>query len=84
MKQINQTTENLMKQPEYVIVIARDRVQYEIYFPGYDIFVSLFSEPSVRWPTMVTSLLGIFTSLPEIFTSLLVYSFSAKMFLVLF
>ena len=31
---------------EYVIVIARDRVQYEIYFPSSDIFVSLFSEPS--------------------------------------
>ena len=30
----------------YVIVIARDRVQYEIYFPSSDIFVSLFSEPS--------------------------------------
>ena len=29
-----------------VIVIARDRVQYEIYFPSSDIFVSLFSEPS--------------------------------------
>ena len=29
----------------YVIVIARDRVQYEIYFPSSDIFVSLFSEP---------------------------------------
>ena len=30
----------------YVIVIARDRVQYEIYFPSSDIFVFLFSEPS--------------------------------------
>ena len=29
----------------YVIVIARDRVQYEIYFPSSDIFVFLFSEP---------------------------------------
>ena len=26
--------------------MARDRVQYEIYFPSSDIFVSLFFEPS--------------------------------------
>ena len=42
----NNYWESLLYIKKYVIVIARDRVQYEIYFPSSDIFVSLFSEPS--------------------------------------